>query len=1586
MSVVNTVSDIFADMVSGTVGPIAAAGASLAEQAFTDNSMEELKANNQKYNDAMNYAPRTEGGTAFNKGAMEAIGEGVAAVGEFYTEHEDSVPQIAKDAVGATVDTWNDLDESTRFALGNVATVGEVLPIGKVASLAKRASKVEAPSVDGDELYRNILGETLEEPVPWKPKETPQLAAAATPQTPNVDAIGYTSGIEEGIIRLINDGKVPDTVNASQLMGLLKKGGGVKADEIEWTTFKDYIDSLGKEKIPLEEALRQARDRSISLEVIEVPEGEFKFSDYSPNGGTNYKELLFKFDTTKELTEGRKPSREKADALRLELINLKEQRKELIDSRSAQMAANLPDIDLSNQWLSSQGASTARTAALKQAAMDELPTSSRQADVEYELAENLKKARATRDKIESATFLKGHWQGKPNILFHARVTDREIAGGKSLGIDEIQSDWHQGTNGLIDKPYYRLSEAKLPIFINDQYEQATKTYDGLSKKVGKAQANRASILKESGEPSHVLYGGDGADSDNYKKAVRAEQDLVNKLQEAEELIITHRSAKAELEREGYSRFTRGLKPNAPLKNKDKWMASAINSLLYKAVKEGYDSVSWPNGKTQSTLYDPHLKPSQVEALEKMYDVTVPNMLRKMAQDLDPDAVLVRGKHSSESKPHPQKNPDNNGDTEWEDRLNGGFVEDGDLYDEFGDLAERGVNREDFNAEYGFVEPDVTDGTFDEVNSAYSHIKITPTMKQAILKGKPLFLAEGGFVSGSVDIASDLISGTIGPIGAAAVSLAEQTFTDNTVEEMKANNDKYNDFLNYQPRTQMGKAANEGFLETMGDGVTAAVDYYKENEDNVPDAVKNTVSSVVNTWNDLDESTRFALGNIATVGEVLPVGKAASLVKKGISNASDTRKINRAASQVPDESAYFPVQDRLADMGARQEMSYIKGQEGSATTQVATTIGSYKKAVKKAEELNPKGKTVLDYGAGLGLGTDAMRSTSKLEVTSYEPFPERWKGDSPVDYTDSSLITEQYDSVVNLNVLNVLEPELRSVVAKDLMSKVKAGGIAIIGTRGWKGDIDATKKFKPTDEPQAIWVKKSSGDVYQKGFDGDELKDYIADLAPEGFRVERGKSIGNNTVYVFNDNKITPSKIDKEMGEIVGFEDGVAGLTRQQTMQALEDQFYRRLTPVGDIDHKETGSHTYRDGTFEGYYPQRMTEATRKNRMKTYVKNLKNPAVFRREAYTLDKRIQQTQLTERRVIHPEELLGKVGVPVVGDRSIRITGPDKDSRAIVDINGVPLDSKHIPEGGMEYSRDHGGWASMSAAAKKKITNFALAADETGIEDVLGIYSAMGRESINFSADTLVPMIKQLKAIGIDPADIKAFDDAIRKGRTTINRKTGETTTTALPKWKGLEHPDVMKQLLGVEGDVDFPRDGAGALRKVVLKEMVRPEWFAKGFPNYNDVVETMTVPDLSDFKEGASGLTMFKPEFKKGRGEDGKLIESSKNSSATKSDHVSYGTHIPGEYFGGLFASVPPHIMYPDTFKALSLRNDRSGKPMSFANQVGSLTQNPKLYEVYTPEKIDNIIKYLNATHGTDYNEGGLVEGEVPIHSIFDDMVS
>jgi len=192
---------------------------------------------------------------------------------------------------------------------------------------------------------------------------------------------------------------------------------------------------------------------------------------------------------------------------------------------------------------------------------------------------------------------------------------------------------------------------------------------------------------------------------------------------------------------------------------------------------------------------------------------------------------------------------------------------------------------------------------------------------------------------------------------------------------------------------------------------------------------------------------------------------------------------------------------------------IAAQKGSGTTQVATTVGSYGKAAKILDI--KKSDDVLDYGAGLGLGSDVMRK-SKANVESLEVNPERWKSKVPPTYTNSSHIDKQFDKVVSLNVLNVLEPELRDMVFKDIVAKVKPGGSAIIGARSFKGDVAQAKNFTKADEPGALWIHKKEGPVYQKGFDGNELVEYALDRLPAGYSVVKQTGVGSKGIKITRD--------------------------------------------------------------------------------------------------------------------------------------------------------------------------------------------------------------------------------------------------------------------------------------------------------------------------------------------------------------------------------------------------------------------------------------------------------------------------------------
>jgi hypothetical protein len=191
---------------------------------------------------------------------------------------------------------------------------------------------------------------------------------------------------------------------------------------------------------------------------------------------------------------------------------------------------------------------------------------------------------------------------------------------------------------------------------------------------------------------------------------------------------------------------------------------------------------------------------------------------------------------------------------------------------------------------------------------------------------------------------------------------------------------------------------------------------------------------------------------------------------------------------------------------------IEHQAGSGTTQVATTAGTYKKSGERLKQQIPVDGRVLNYGAGLEQTTHGLKAglggdTSKHAVHDYEPFADRRK-EKPTFTKSEEVPKDHYHAVVCHNVLNVVEPHIRDHITRHIFSSMKEGGVAHIGTRKFKGDIDTAKNTKPADEDKAVWVKKGSQHVYQKGFDGDELKNYIEGEAKRhGHEVEVKKVAG-----------------------------------------------------------------------------------------------------------------------------------------------------------------------------------------------------------------------------------------------------------------------------------------------------------------------------------------------------------------------------------------------------------------------------------------------------------------------------------------------
>ena len=191
-------------------------------------------------------------------------------------------------------------------------------------------------------------------------------------------------------------------------------------------------------------------------------------------------------------------------------------------------------------------------------------------------------------------------------------------------------------------------------------------------------------------------------------------------------------------------------------------------------------------------------------------------------------------------------------------------------------------------------------------------------------------------------------------------------------------------------------------------------------------------------------------------------------------------------------------------------------KASGTTQVATTTGSYRKVAEIFKKGINQLSSVLDYGAGLGLGTDAMSDVAGVRVESLEINPERWQGAVPVDYTDSSQIRKSFDTIVSLNVVNVVPREVRDFIVLDIYDKLASGGTAYISSRGFRGDIDGAKNFELGPEEKSYIIKRREGgdvvDVYQKGFDGNELVEYVQALLPTA-KVSKGGNWGKSTVVI-----------------------------------------------------------------------------------------------------------------------------------------------------------------------------------------------------------------------------------------------------------------------------------------------------------------------------------------------------------------------------------------------------------------------------------------------------------------------------------------
>lgn len=140
-----------------------------------------------------------------------------------------------------------------------------------------------------------------------------------------------------------------------------------------------------------------------------------------------------------------------------------------------------------------------------------------------------------------------HWD-EPNILVHMRMNDRDIPGvGKTLHLEEVQSDWHQ--EGRKKGYKQSISEKNRPAAIEKLHDLERQLDNMYSKR---DTAEYIALKVEIDTLRNKITGNNGV-------------------------------------------------PDAPFKST--WADLALKRAISKAAREGYDAISWTPGEQQAARYD-----------------------------------------------------------------------------------------------------------------------------------------------------------------------------------------------------------------------------------------------------------------------------------------------------------------------------------------------------------------------------------------------------------------------------------------------------------------------------------------------------------------------------------------------------------------------------------------------------------------------------------------------------------------------------------------------------------------------------------------------------------------------------------------------------------------------------------------------------------------------------------------------------------------------------------------------------------------------------------------------------------------------
>jgi hypothetical protein len=582
-------------------------------------------------------------------------------------------------------------------------------------------------------------------------------------------------------------------------------------------------------------------------------------------------------------------------------------------------------------------------------------------------------------------------------------------------------------------------------------------------------------------------------------------------------------------------------------------------------------------------------------------------------------------------------------------------------------------------------------------------------------------------------------------------------------------------------------------------------------------------------------------------------------------------------------------------------------ENARRTQIIGTLPTYEKA-KMLFELNKAKGRGIDYGAGLGEGAKI------LKADTYEPYPQDWK---PTFTNPEDIPDEAYGKLTNLNVLNVVPREIRDEMVLDMGRVMRPKSHGIITTRG--ADVMKTQGEKGPEPMSMI----TSRETYQKGFEKNELIDYLRYMLGDDFDIDK-----------LNLGKAGAMIQKKAGGGEVHMSKGGAEAIKQAVKQAKKAPMIMKKVSASEPELQARIREMKAKGQIYESDKPVTPEFIRPDPEKST-----NPAGYSRKQWEKNQQYQSTirpthQFSQPEMISPEDIEGSPLVIIPGDRTI-------GGAEIVDVNGLPLTKPAQMYAGPSYGHEMADkgidefWASQLGAASAVQNKAKHAYEETG-EIPLGIYSAMGPETGNYSMHNTDVALNLINARNPSRAQLKAFEDLMKQGFYDPTKKKQVT----FDKFS-FDDMDELKSNLATNPD----------MRKFFINRLEKPTISeALDMPSGLEIRHAITEPRLRDVPAGTTGFSLgrLKPE----------------SDVYPNKYHPTYDTSIPGEYMGRMELQLPYEEYFPTNYANIMSNPKQASAPF------GTL-QGLKTYETVTPELVDRLMKMKELIKTGRYKAGGAV---------------